>query len=61
MSTETTPDESRRGFLKLAATAPVAAGAVAVTGTEAAAETTDAHKGLADTAETRAYYSSARF
>jgi hypothetical protein len=32
-----------------------------VTGTEAAAAETTTQKGLADTAETRAYYASARF
>ncbi|MEM8849636.1 MAG: twin-arginine translocation signal domain-containing protein [Pseudomonadota bacterium] len=57
--TEKTTDESRRGFLKLAATAPVAAAATGVA-TQAVAD--EAPKsGLADTEHTRAFYASARF
>lgn len=53
----------RRGFLKLAATAPVAAAAtVAGAGmAKADAPVTGPQTGLADTAHTRAYYASARF
>jgi hypothetical protein len=54
-------DEGRRGFLKLAAAAPVAAAATA-TGTAAQADApAQPTEGLADTAEARAYYASARF
>lgn len=54
---------SRRDFLKLAATsAPLAAAAVAVTGTEAeAAEPDLSLEKMQDTAHTRAYFDSARF
>ncbi|ETW14048.1 hypothetical protein ATO8_04121 [Roseivivax marinus] len=57
-------DEGRRSFLKLATTAAPAAAlaAVAAPGSEAeAAEPQGPHKGLADTAHTRAYLASARF
>jgi hypothetical protein len=57
-----TADAGRRGFLKLAAAAPVAAAAVAGTAGEARAAPAEGHQaGLADTAQARAYYSSARF
>ena len=54
---------SRRDFLKLASvSAPAAAAAVALSGTEAiAAETEGTGSGLQDTAHTRAYFESARF
>ena len=54
---------SRRDFLKLAATtAPVAAVAVATTGSSAeAAEPDLTSEKMQDTAHTRAYYDSARF
>ena len=53
----------RRGFLKLAAAAPVAAAATAAGSGAAQADTpaTGPQSGLADTAHTRAYYASARF
>ncbi|UWQ89744.1 twin-arginine translocation pathway signal protein [Aliisedimentitalea scapharcae] len=55
--------QSRRDFLKLAATtAPVAAVAVATTGTTAEAADPDlSSEKMQDTAHTRAYYDSARF
>jgi hypothetical protein len=55
--------KSRRDFLKLAATtAPLAAVAVATSGTEAAAAEPDlASDRMQDTAHTRAYYESTRF
>ena len=58
-----TEGTNRRGFLKLATTAaPAAVAASVMTGTEAeAAETTAKAGGLQDTAQTRAYYESARF
>ena len=54
---------SRRDFLKMAATsAPLAAVAVASSGTEAAAAEPDlASDKMQDTAHTRAYYDSTRF
>lgn len=54
---------SRRDFLKMAATgAPLAAVAVATSGTEAAAAEPDlASDRMQDTAHTRAYYDSTRF
>lgn len=54
---------SRRDFLKLAGTAaPVAAVAVAASGTTAeAAEPDPSRDTMQDTAHTRAYYDSARF
>lgn len=54
---------SRRDFLKLASTtAPLAAVAVATSGTEAAAAEPDLSlEKMQDTAHTRAYYASARF
>ena len=59
--TETTKDESRRNFLKLAATAPAAAAVATVAGTEDAKAGTVSGTRLADTEQTRAYYASARF
>ena len=61
--TETTENQGRRRFLKLAATGAPAAAVAAATGTGAAqAEPAEEpQSGLADTAQTRAYYSSARF
>jgi hypothetical protein len=55
--------QSRRDFLKLAGTAaPIAAVAVATSGTEAAAADPDPSLNtIQDTAHPRAYYSSARF
>ncbi|ETX16226.1 twin-arginine translocation pathway signal protein [Roseivivax halodurans JCM 10272] len=63
MSDTTQAGASRRNFLKLAGTAaPAAAAAVALGGHEAeAAEPAGPHKGLADTAHTRAYFDTARF
>ncbi|MFC4217931.1 twin-arginine translocation signal domain-containing protein [Pseudophaeobacter arcticus] len=54
---------SRRDFLKMAATtAPLAAVAVATSGSEAAAAAPDlASEKMQDTAHTRAYYDSTRF
>ncbi|SPH24044.1 hypothetical protein DEA8626_03092 [Defluviimonas aquaemixtae] len=53
---------SRRDFLKLAATtAPAAAAATALSGTEVEATELTKAEGLQDTAHTRAYYKSARF
>ena len=54
---------SRRAFLKVAATAaPLAAVAVATSGTEAQASAPDlASTTMQDTAHTRAYYESTRF
>ncbi len=54
---------SRRDFLKLAATgAPLAAVAVASSGSAAAASEPDLASGkMQDTAHTRAYYDSTRF
>lgn len=62
MTDETSKTETgRRNFLKLAATAPAAAvAATAATAGEAAADE-DRGPGLADNAQTRAYYASARF
>ncbi|MBY6092261.1 twin-arginine translocation pathway signal protein [Maritimibacter alkaliphilus] len=58
-------DKGRRDFLKLAGTAaPLAAIAVATTGTEADASPMDpdlSKDGMQDTAHTRAYYAAARF
>ncbi len=58
-------DASRRSFLKLAGTAaPAALAAAAVSGSASEAEAAESgttHKGLADTAHTRAYFASARF
>jgi hypothetical protein len=54
-------DASRRNFLKLAGTAPVAAAAVTLTGTAAQAEAEPKSSGLQDTAHTRAYLATARF
>ncbi|WP_106744548.1 twin-arginine translocation signal domain-containing protein [Yoonia maritima] len=52
---------SRRDFLKLGVAAPAAA-AVAVSGTEAAAQPVDPTSDkMQDTAHTRAYFESARF
>ncbi|WP_299818107.1 twin-arginine translocation signal domain-containing protein [uncultured Jannaschia sp.] len=56
-----TKDKSRRNFLKLAATAPAAAAAASVAGTEEAQAAPRSETGLADTEQTRAYYASARF
>ena len=63
MSDTTQAGASRRNFLKLAGTAaPAAAAAVVVSGRQAeAAEPEGPHKGLADTAHTRAYFDTARF
>ena len=63
MSDTKKADTGRRNFLKLAGTAaPAALAAAAMSGTEAeAAEADGPHKGLADTAHTRAYYDTARF
>ncbi len=60
--TDQTDLTGRRGFLKLAAGAPVAAAAT-VAGAEAAqaAPAAGPQAGLADTEQTRAYYASARF
>jgi hypothetical protein len=54
---------SRRDFLKLASvSAPAAAAAVALSGTEAEAATPDLSSDkMQDTAHTRAYFDSARF
>ena len=53
---------SRRDFLKIAATtAPAAAAATVLTGTETAATEQPIKKGIQDTAHTRAYYQSAKF
>ncbi len=56
-------EQSRRDFLKLAGTtAPAAAAAVALSGTQAKADDVEAETGrMQDTAHTRAYYDSARF
>ncbi|TNF19657.1 MAG: twin-arginine translocation pathway signal protein [Rhodobacteraceae bacterium] len=56
-------EASRRDFLKLAGTtAPLAAVAVAVGGTEAEASEPDlASERMQDTAHTRAYFASAKF
>lgn len=60
--TSNSEKQNRRDFLKLAATsAPAAVAAVAVSGTEAAAEGEAVKTGLQDTAHTRAYYETARF
>ncbi len=64
MSKKAEGGNSRRDFLKLAATtAPAAAIAVATTGTEAqaAAEPDLSSDKMQDTAHTRAYYESIRF
>ncbi|SLN72670.1 hypothetical protein ROJ8625_03865 [Roseivivax jejudonensis] len=64
MSDKTETDTGRRSFLKLATTAApaaLAAAAVARPGDAEAAEAEGPHKGLADTAHTRAYFDSARF
>lgn len=60
---EAGPAASRRGFLKLAATgAPAAAVAVAAGGQAAEAAEPDLQSTrLQDTAQTRAYFDSARF
>ena len=54
---------TRRDFLRLAGTsAPVAAVALATSGTEAEADAPDlTSEKIQDTAHTRAYYNSARF
>lgn len=52
--------KSRRDFLKLAGTAPVAAAAATVA-TEASAEDAPTEGGLQDTAHVRTYYELARF
>lgn len=57
--TDAKVDGGRRGFLTLAAAAPVAA-AVA-TGSAARADEAAPETGLKDTDQTRAYYASARF
>ena len=59
----TEKEATRRDFLKLAGTAaPVAAVAVATSGTEAAASEPDLSSNrMQDTAHTRAYLASARF
>lgn len=65
MSKKAEDGSSRRDFLKLAATtAPVAAVAVATSGTDAAAAPAEpdlASSKMQDTAHTRAYYESIRF
>ena len=63
MSEKAVAEQSRRDFLKLAGTtAPAAAAAVALSGTAAEADVTEADTGrMQDTAHTRAYYDSARF
>ncbi|SPF81684.1 twin-arginine translocation signal domain-containing protein [Pseudoprimorskyibacter insulae] len=63
MTKKTEDGKSRRDFLKLAGTAaPLAAVAVATSGTEATAAEPDLSLNeMQDTAHTRAYYSSARF
>ncbi len=54
--------ESRRNFLKLAATAPAAAGAMALGGAaEAAQPAATAGEGLRDTEHTRKFFEAARF
>lgn len=53
--------ESRRNFLKLAATAPAAAGAVALGGGEAAAAETHDGEGLRPTEHVKKYFETARF
>ncbi len=55
--------KSRRDFLKLAGTAaPLAAAAVATSGSEAEANPVDlASEKMQDTAHTRAYFASTRF
>ncbi len=59
---ENEADVDRRGFLKLAGSAPAAAAVVAIGG-EAAAEEAEAPKGagLRKTAHVKAYLDSARF
>ncbi len=63
MTRKTEGETNRRDFLKLAGTsAPLAAIAVATSGTSAeAAEPDLSSDKMQDTAHTRAYYSSARF
>jgi hypothetical protein len=61
MADITRTDEGRRGFLKLAAAAPAAAAATAVGSQAATAEEAPKVSGLQDTAQTRAFYASARF
>ncbi|WP_319823978.1 twin-arginine translocation pathway signal protein [Thalassovita sp.] len=63
MTKKTDGEKSRRDFLKLAGTsAPLAAIAVATSGTSAeAAEPDLSSDKMQDTVHTRAYYSSARF
>ena len=63
MTEKTDATSSRRDFLKLAGTAaPAAVAAVAVSGTEAAADDTPIADGkMQDTAHTRAYLASTRF
>jgi len=59
---EKATDESRRGFLKLAATAAPAAAMTAVVGQEASAADSDKEgAGLRKTAHVQAYLDSARF
>ena len=63
MTEKTDATSSRRDFLKLAGTAaPAAVAAVAVSGTEAAADDTPITDGkMQDMAHTRAYLASTRF
>lgn len=63
MTEKTETTSSRRDFLKLAGTAaPAAVAAVAVTGTQAAADEAPVADGkMQDTAHTRAYLASTRF
>ena len=63
MTEKTKASSSRRDFLKLAGTAaPAAVAAVAVSGTQAAADDTPIADGkMQDTAHTRAYLASTRF
>jgi len=63
MSRKTEEAPSRRDFLKLAGTtAPIAAVALASSGTEAAAAAPDlSSEKMQDTVHTRAYFDSARF
>ncbi|MDO6591529.1 twin-arginine translocation pathway signal protein [Loktanella sp. D2R18] len=61
MTTTKEGGSSRRDFLKLGVVAPAAA-AVAVSGTEVAAQPVDPTSNkIQDTAHTRAYFESARF
>ncbi|SHG85796.1 twin-arginine translocation signal domain-containing protein [Marivita hallyeonensis] len=63
MTKKTEATASRRDFLKLAGTAaPAAVAAVAVSGTQAAADETPVADGkMQDTPHTRAYLASTRF